>query len=1220
MLQYVHRPHMHRLLYRQVEPGERFGRRSLLSKLRATCGQLDLELDPYVLKLKVDSEPQSKRKLSEILVNGKTRCRNEMMSFYRKAEHVHEELGQWAADYFISESTKRFQQVLQLQSDSFLDLENEEKVYILNILLRVIQDYKPADNPSEPSLISPKVEKLIEFLLGQEQVEISGLVFVRQRATVGVLSELLATHPSTKHRFRCAPYVGWSNSANRKHSISELLDLRDQRETLADFRQRRKNLIIATAVLEEGIDISACNLVIDFDMPPNLKSFVQRRGRARQQKSTFAFMVAENSSSNSISTWQHLEEMMIQTYQDDTRQIQQVSTAEDIEEDVPHKFHVQSTGALLTADTAVAHLHHFCAVLPPQPYVDLRPIFTFREGEHGLVGCATMLPSCVNALLRYSRGETVWRTERAARKDAAFRAYIKLYKAGLISDNLLPFKHEPAVFLEEVERLSAKCLVGEQLNPWMNVAAAWSTSGLTSYVVTVADQTTTGRNNCSMLLTLPVEIPTLQPFELFRDSRTSLFTTVTASDREEVPGPSEIDLMRKATNLIFRSIRTPSSAKEENDYVMLLTPCSDDDALESWLTAKTGTLLAREVHDTGQDPSVLGFVRSRFYSNAPLDFQEWCMASVDGERETLHIKCISITKRRNFLQRNIRDKKHLGEVDDGVEHGTEEPVPAKKHLFPADDCTFDLLPVQQAQFGLFLPALLQHVEVHIVASTLRQILLGEVPFKNLDQIISAISAPSAQRNTDYQRHEYLGDSVLKFLTSCQLFIKRPNWHEGYLTKRRTSMISNDRLAKAAIDCNLGPFIMTKNFTAKKWTCPLISELLQQVPGKRELSTKVLADVVEALIGAAFVDASYAGSQACIHVFLPEMQQDLLSFQPVTDTYIRNTSPINKNFIQRAESLIGHTFTHKALLAEALTHPSCNGLTTTTESYQRLEYLGDAVLDMIIVNRLFNATTTTTTTPSSPPSMLSQGRMTLIKAALANADFLAYLCMSTEQEDNNNREEKLELWKFMRFQSPYDIPTAQKTCLARYRLLSPEIDQALNDGKTFPWSSLARLGADKFFSDLVESVIGAVFVDCNGGGGGESSSGNGSGSSSGGGGDIDLQACEQVLQKLGLLRYLQRILEDGIDVEHPKTKLGRVAGTETVEYFCSKVMEGLKEEEEEDGDGRGRVVIWTCAVKVGGKEVLGTTAAAAAAAVGGCLNKEEAIVRAAERAVEILMGR
>ena len=52
-----------------------------------------------------------------------------------------------------------------------------------------------------------------------------------------------------------------------------------QTETLDDLRSGAKNLIISTSICREGIDIGACNIVICFEKPPNLKSFIQRRGR-----------------------------------------------------------------------------------------------------------------------------------------------------------------------------------------------------------------------------------------------------------------------------------------------------------------------------------------------------------------------------------------------------------------------------------------------------------------------------------------------------------------------------------------------------------------------------------------------------------------------------------------------------------------------------------------------------------------------------------------------------------------------------------------------------------------------------------------------------------------------------------------------------------------------------------------------------------------------------
>lgn len=66
------------------------------------------------------------------------------------------------------------------------------------------------------------------------------------------------------------------------------------KDVLDDLRTKRTNVLIATSVVEEGIDIGACSFVIVLDHIKSTKAYVQMKGRARQQHARF-FVFQDNS-------------------------------------------------------------------------------------------------------------------------------------------------------------------------------------------------------------------------------------------------------------------------------------------------------------------------------------------------------------------------------------------------------------------------------------------------------------------------------------------------------------------------------------------------------------------------------------------------------------------------------------------------------------------------------------------------------------------------------------------------------------------------------------------------------------------------------------------------------------------------------------------------------------------------------------------------------------
>jgi endoribonuclease Dicer len=210
-----------------------------------------------------------------------------------------------------------------------------------------------------------------------------------------------------------------------------------------------------------------------------------------------------------------------------------------------------------------------------------------------------------------------------------------------------------------------------------------------------------------------------------------------------------------------------------------------------------------------------------------------------------------------------------------------------------------------------------------------------------------------------------------------------------------------------------------------------------------------------------------------------------------------------------------------------------------------------VLDMVVTDYLYHA----------PGKRYKPSHIHLRKSAVVNIHFLAYICLRcslivdasmprpNEQGDITVyiENQTVYLWQCLLHSSPQILDDFNNT-FARYQKNRDEIENALKNEKIFPWAALTRLQAPKLFSDMIESLLGAIYLDSKG----------------------NISVVRSVLKTLGILPILERIVQDDVDILHPVSRLAVWASRQAkrIEYVFEK------------DQGTGSI---TCLILLDGKE-------------------------------------
>ncbi|KAK4228033.1 dicer-like protein 2 [Podospora fimiseda] len=1131
----------------------------ILSSLSCAFKQLDISKDPKILRMRqaVAKSGSGLEDLKDAIMKHDTPCQNQMKSFYNRARETFACLGPWAAEYYSHKAID----LLSRQCEDTA-LQTEDKTYLSNALAEV----QSIPLSLTPTCLSQKTQALVEILESYEGNPI-GIVFVRERSTAVVLAHTLSNLPCLASRYRVGSMVGTSG----QRSFLDLNHKKADAESLKHFRTGKINLLIATNVLEEGIDVPMCNLVICFEKPMNLKSFIQRRGRARMSDSKL-YLLVESESDTTLEEWQNLEREMKQKYEDEMREIAEFEKYEDTETDDYPVLRNPDTGAQLTIQDAKIHLDHFCNTMSTRKYVNWLALYTLHDldgnliesHQPGLRKAVIHLPIVLAPELRRAESLRAWTSESIACKDAAFQAYKQLYDAGLINSNLLP-KRETDL-LPDVPQRDGIVFLREQFNPWPLIAQAWRNGAkLSRRKLTISHQD----KQAQFELVLPVPIPYMKKFVVHWDSQ-SYFEVEMSPDviDAEAADTSRESQKDHSLTLLAMAYGHRFPIHYDKQYPIRLVSLDQDISPDD--------IGALEISlETARDPnSNIDLVRHMVESKQPYWFQSQCLSKKPkastvkrvfwgfdtAPEDGPYLVVTPLPKKAGYFQQQ--------------EHYPESCPHTCPAVLPLERVRADRIPSVFTKIGMLIPAIMQALENHLIATDLLESSqLQTLGITDLSLVVMALLCPGAKSWTDYERIEFLGDSILKFCTSIYLCAEHTYYTEGYLSASREKILSNSRLYRATLALGLDKYIISKAFTRHKWRPTYVEDLIEEPPSDsetRSMSTKTLADVVEALIGACYIEGGIPKALKCLSLFIPEAKWTSI---PAYQQTLYEAAPSDETLpltLQGLEELIGYTFTKKSLVIEAMTHPSYSA-PGTRASYDRLEFLGDSILDYLVVRKIFSV---------KKPKELENFELHLVRTALVNADILGFLIMEwckeevsvdvevTQRYKKQNivklveSKARIPLSSFMRHSSP-DLGAALKNTWQRHEEMREQLlDELL-------------VSAQKVQSDLFEALLGAVWIDSGG----------------------SIPACEAFIERSGLFGLMRRLLEDEVHIMHPKEELNH--------YVFSKceynVFEVVKEGE---GDEEGTTdITWGCEITSGGEVV--------ARFPGGGFSKEDARVKAAQ---------
>lgn len=149
-------------------------------------------------------------------------------------------------------------------------------------------------------------------------------------------------------------------------------------------------------------------------------------------------------------------------------------------------------------------------------------------------------------------------------------------------------------------------------------------------------------------------------------------------------------------------------------------------------------------------------------------------------------------------------------------------------------------------------------------------------FKKIELFKAALTHRSV-RGSNNERLEFLGDSIVNFIIAEALYTRLPFAKEGELSRLRANLVKGETLAELARELNLGHYLN------------LGPGELKSGGFRRE---SILADAIEAVIAAIYLDGGISECQQCVLKWYTERLQ-----QQALQLYIKDAKTKLQEYLQ-----------------------------------------------------------------------------------------------------------------------------------------------------------------------------------------------------------------------------------------------------------------------------------------------------------------------------------